>query len=93
MAETLAGLEGTEIYMDDILIHGENEEIHDQRLAEALKVIEAAGLKLNERKCKFQQKQVRFLGHVIDKTGIWLDPDKVTGIENFPQPRWNSRGS
>lgn len=56
--------------MDDILIHGETEEIHDQRLAEVLKVIEAAGLKLNKAKYKFKQKQVRFLGHVIDEAGV-----------------------
>lgn len=29
MAETLAGLEGVEIFMHDILIHGETEELHD----------------------------------------------------------------
>lgn len=87
MAETLVGLEGTEVYMDDILIHGENKEIHDERLAKALKVIEAAGLKLNERKCRFRQDRIRFLGHVIDKDGVRPDPDKVAGIENFPQPQ------
>ena len=51
MAETLAGLEGTEIFMDDILVHAETEELHDQCLDEVLKVIKAAGLKLNEAKC------------------------------------------
>ena len=67
MAETLAGLEGTEIFMDDILVHAETEELYDQRLDEVLKVIEAVGLKLNEAKCKFKQRQVRFLGHVINR--------------------------
>uniref|UniRef100_A0A3Q1EJS4 Reverse transcriptase/retrotransposon-derived protein RNase H-like domain-containing protein n=1 Tax=Acanthochromis polyacanthus TaxID=80966 RepID=A0A3Q1EJS4_9TELE len=28
---------------------------------------------------------VRFLGHLIDETGTRPHPDKVTGIENFPQ--------
>ncbi|KAI4890200.1 hypothetical protein NFI96_001996, partial [Prochilodus magdalenae] len=86
MVETLAGLEGVELFMDDILVHGATEEIHDQRLDKTLKVIEASGLKLNEHKCKFRQTQVRFLGHVIDKAGSRPDPDKVAGIENFPQP-------
>ncbi|KAK7878017.1 hypothetical protein WMY93_031330 [Mugilogobius chulae] len=86
MAETLAGLEGTEVYMDDILIHGENKEIHDQRLTKALQVIEAAGLKLNRSKCKFQMDRVRFLGHIIDKDSVRPDPDKVAGIKSFPQP-------
>lgn len=86
MAETLTVLKHTEVYMDDILIHGDAEEINDQRRAEALRVIEAAGLKLNKAKCTFKQKQVRFLGHIIDETGIRPNPDKVAGIENFPQP-------
>ncbi|KAK7880220.1 hypothetical protein WMY93_033117 [Mugilogobius chulae] len=72
--------------MDDILIHGENKEIHDQRLTKALQVIEAAGLKLNRSKCKFQMDRVRFLGHIIDKDGVRPDPDKVAGIKSFPQP-------
>ena len=87
MSETLQGLEGTEVYMDDVLIHGETEEIHDKRLAEALKVIEAAGLKLNKEKCKFKQREVRFLGHIIDETGVRPDPQKVASIENFPEPQ------
>lgn len=73
--------------MDDILIHAETEEQHDRRLAEALKVIEAAGLKLNQAKCKLKQRHVRFLGHLIDEAGVRADPNKVTGIGNFPQPQ------
>lgn len=84
MAETLASLEGTEIFMDDILIHAETEEQHDRRLAEVLKVIEAAGLKRNQAKCKFKQRQVRLLGHLINEAGVRADPNKVTGIGNFP---------
>lgn len=57
------------------LIHGETEKIHDQRLAEALRDIEAAGLKL--KKAKFKQKQVSFLGHIIEETGIRPNPDKA----------------
>ena len=38
--------------MDNILVHAETEEEHERRLAEVLKVIEAAGLKLNKVKCK-----------------------------------------
>lgn len=87
MNETLQGLEGVVIYMDDVLIYAETEELHDQRLEEVLKVIEGSGLKLNKAKCNFKQRRVRFLGHVIDEEGVRLDPGKVTGIVNFPQPQ------
>jgi hypothetical protein len=53
--------------MDDILVHAETEELHDRRIDEVLKFIKAAGLKLNEAKSKFKQRQVSFLGHVIDE--------------------------
>uniref|UniRef100_A0AAV2MQB9 Retrotransposon gag domain-containing protein n=1 Tax=Knipowitschia caucasica TaxID=637954 RepID=A0AAV2MQB9_KNICA len=68
----------------------ESEGIIEKRLAKALAVIKAAGLKLNERKCKFRRDQIRFLGHVLDKNGVRPDPDKVAGIENFPQPQNNT---
>lgn len=87
MADMLAGLEGTEVYMDDILVHGPTQKIRDQCLKEALRVIEAAGLKLNKIKCKFSQTQVHFLGHLIDEMGTRPDPNKVTRIQNFPQPQ------
>lgn len=86
MVETLVGLEGTEVYMDDILIHGETEEIHNQHLVEAVRVTEVAGLKLNKAKCKFKLKQVRCLGNIIDEINVRPDPDKVAEIVNFPQP-------
>lgn len=72
--------------MDDILIHGETEEIYDQHLNKALKIIELTGLILNECNCKFRQDRIRFLGHVIDKEGVRPDPEKVASIVNFPQP-------
>lgn len=37
MVETLQGLEGTEVYMDDISVHFETEEIHDRLLEQVLK--------------------------------------------------------
>lgn len=33
------------------------------------------------------QTETNFLGHVINETGVRPDPEKVTGIENFPQPQ------
>lgn len=71
--------------MDDILVHGKTEEIHGQRLAKVWEVIKAPGLKLNKAKCHFKEKQVCFLGHIINKTGVRTNPDKVTGIKNCPQ--------
>ena len=41
---------------------------------------------LNQEKCLFGQERITFLGHVIDKTGISPDPDKVSAILQMKPP-------
>eukprot|EP00064_Thunnus_orientalis_P000320 superscaffoldBa00000016_g320 len=48
--------------------------------------IKAVGLKLNKEKCSLRQSQLRFLGHLIDKSGIQPDSDKVEAIHQLSPP-------
>ena len=41
---------------------------------------------LNKEKCLFNKPRLKFLGHIIDSSGISLDPDKSTAIKEFPPP-------
>lgn len=86
MLETLEGLEGVAVFMDDILIYGTSMEQHDARLEKVLQRVESAGLKLNKEKCSLRQSQLRFLGHLIDQSGVRPDPDKVEAIHQLPPP-------
>ena len=86
MMETMQGLEGVEIFMDDVLVYGATVNEHDQRLEKAMQRIETAGLKLNQEKCSIRQSQLRFLGHIIDKDGIRPDPGIVEAIQQLPPP-------
>ena len=86
MKETLQGLEGVEVFMDDILIYGATTKEHDHRLEMVMQRIKAAGMKLNREKCSIRQNQLRFLGHLFDRTGIRPDPDKVEAIRQLPPP-------
>ncbi len=86
MLEILEGLEGVLVLIDDILVHGKTQEEHDQRLSAVLKRLGEANLTLNKEKCHFSQSTVRFLGQVIDSSGIRPDPDKVKAIEKVPEP-------
>ena len=86
MLETLEGLEGVEVFMDDILVYGTSMEQHDARLERVLQRVESAGLKLNKEKCSLRQSQLRFLGHLIDQSGVRPDPDKVEAISKLPPP-------
>lgn len=44
------------------------------------------GVTLNTNKCEFTKSTVKFLGHVVDKTGIQPDPDKIIAIQKVQPP-------
>ena len=62
------------VYLDDVLVFEETQEIHDSCLEEVFKRILVAGLSLNEKKCSFNQNKISFLGYeIFDGT---IKPDK-----------------
>jgi hypothetical protein len=38
-------------------------------------------------KCSLYQRQIHYLGHIISKEGIIVDPSKIKSIEEWPTPR------
>ena len=85
ISKILSDMDGVIAHMDDILVHAKDQASHDQRLREAMKWLQEAGLMLNE-KCEFSKDSIRFLGHVIDSSGIHPDPAKLDAIKRFPPP-------
>ena len=70
MQEILGDVEGVVCLIDDVLIHGRTQEEHYERLLKVLSRLLKEGLTLNRNKCLFSQKQVPFLGQVIDESGM-----------------------
>ena len=86
MSEKLEGLEGVEVLIDDIIVHGADQQQHDQRLSVVLKKLVEANITLNLKKCEFNVKTVKVLGHVISSNGISADPSKVNAITSMQKP-------
>ena len=86
MSEILSGLEGVVCMVDDVLVHGRTQEEHDQRLEGALARINNAKVTLNAEKCEFSQGRGKFLGHIVDRTGIQPDPEMVQAIQAMKKP-------
>ena len=86
MQEILEGVQGVVCQMDDILVHGQSQQEHDQTLRVVLEKLKKAGVTLNREKCEFSCESVTFLGHLIDSSGIRPDPSKVEAILKFKQP-------
>ena len=80
------GVKGSLCLIDDVLVFGKTQGEHDQRLADALKRIQSAGVTLNKDKCVFSTSMLTFLGHVLDKDGISADPEKTSAIRMMDQP-------
>ena len=87
MSHILVGLQGVLCLMDDVLIHGKDQQEHDTRLMAALKRIRDAGVTLNYEKCEFNKTNLIFLGHKIDGNGIQADPGKTAAISKMEAPQ------
>ncbi|GFV94884.1 retrovirus-related Pol polyprotein from transposon 297 [Trichonephila clavipes] len=88
METVLKGLtfEACLIYLDDIIIGGRTFEEHLQNIRKVLSKLRDANLKLNPSKCKFFQKEVNYLGHIISAEGVRTDPEKVSAVKNWKRP-------
>ena len=72
------------LYLDDILVYSETFEDHLSRLGTVFERLISHGLKLKGCKCRFFQKEVKHLGHVVNSHGVSVDPDKVSRVANWP---------
>ena len=70
------------VYFDDILVYSMNEEQHLEHLRQVLQVLRDQKLYANLKKCDFLSESVVFLGYVVSREGIKVDPSKVDAILN-----------
>ena len=80
MSEILRDLDGVVRLVDDVLVYGRTQQEHDQRLKAVLKRLSEAGLTFSLENCEFNKKQIKFLGQLVDETGVKPDPDKIHAI-------------
>jgi hypothetical protein len=71
------------VFINDILVYSISEEEH---LRLALQKLRENRLYAKLSKCEFWMKQVAFLGHIISKGGISMDPTKVQDILSWNAP-------
>ena len=74
------------VYIDDIIVFSRTFEDHLSHLKQVMDRLDQPGLRLKPKKCKFIRERVEYLGHVISKHGIEVDPIKVAAIRDFPPP-------
>ena len=76
------------IYMDDILVHTEDDEaLHRRLVHRVLDKLAKHDLFLKPKKCLFEKQSMEFLGVVLGKGTIQMDPTKLKGVADWPTPR------
>nr|GEX80073.1 putative reverse transcriptase domain-containing protein [Tanacetum cinerariifolium] len=64
------------VFIDDILVYSMDEEEHEKHLKIILDLLKKERLYAKFSKCDFWLDSVHFLGHVIDRSGVQVDPTK-----------------
>jgi len=75
------------VFIDDILVYSKSEEEHAEHLRIVLRVLKENQLCAKLSKCEFWLREVSFLGHVISKGGIVVDPSKVDAVLQWESPK------
>jgi hypothetical protein len=75
------------VILDDILIYSKIEEEHKKHLRMVLQVPREHQLYAKFSKCTFYQKKMHYMGHIVSKDGIAVDPKKIEAIRSWPTPK------
>ncbi|GKB54627.1 putative nucleotidyltransferase, ribonuclease H [Tanacetum coccineum] len=74
------------VFIDDILVYSKDKEEHEKHLNIILEFLKKERLYAKFSKCDFWLDSVQFLGHVIDRNGVHVDPAKIEAIRNWAAP-------
>jgi hypothetical protein len=69
-----------------ILVYSRSEEEHKDHLCLGFQKLRDHRLYAKLSKCEFWLKQVAFLGHIISKGGIYVDPNKIQDVLGLNAP-------
>ena len=74
-----------EIFLDDFCVFSKRKD-HLKFLEKCMHQCKEFGISLNSEKCQFGMPFGKLLGHVVSKTGISTDPDKIRVMVQLPIP-------
>ena len=60
----LGDIDGVEVQIDDVLVHGRDQVQHEDRLDQILNRLAEFKITLNKVKCEFSVSKVKVLGHI-----------------------------
>ncbi|KAL0293279.1 UNVERIFIED_CONTAM: Retrovirus-related Pol polyprotein from transposon gypsy [Sesamum radiatum] len=74
------------VYLDGIVIYSRTLAEHVEHLRQVLARLREYELYAKGSKCSFAQETISFLGHIVERGRIRMDPKKVKAIEEWQPP-------
>jgi hypothetical protein len=81
-----------ETYIDDLMTHSTTFDDHITHLRKMLTALVEHNLTVKLSKCKFAQREVKFLGHIISHQQVKMNPDSVQKIMAWQRPKSGING-
>ena len=75
------------MFIDDIIIYSTTEEEHKEHLKIVLQELREHQLFAKFSNCDFFKDKIQYLGHVVTKERISIDPEKIRAIEDWLVPK------
>ena len=74
------------VYLDDVLIYSKDKEQHIRDVRSVLRAIRNSGIRIKPGKCEFHATETEYLGFIIGRDGIKVDPIKTAAIWEWAKP-------
>ncbi|XP_074288176.1 putative mitochondrial protein AtMg00860 [Silene latifolia] len=75
------------VFIGDILVYSKTKEEHEEHLRIILQTLREHQLYAKLSKCEFWLEKVSFLGHVISREGVVMDPTKIEAVSKWVAPK------
>jgi hypothetical protein len=75
------------VFFDDILIYSKTWTTHLAHVNRVLHLLSQHQLFLKQYKCSFGTSKVEYLGHLVGKADVRVDPKNIEAMEDWPHPK------
>jgi hypothetical protein len=75
------------VFSDDILIYSKTWKNHLAHVDQVLSLLSQHQLFLKQSKCAFGASEVEYLGHLVGKDGVRVDPKRIEAMQDWPHPK------
>jgi hypothetical protein len=74
------------VFFDDILIYSHTWDTHLLHVDKVLHLLQENQLFVKNTKCSFGASKVEYLGHIVGREGVRVDPKKIQAMQDWSRP-------